>query len=324
VSENRPHPPSPRRLAEARRAGRIAWSPVLVGGAAIAGGAAALAAVGAAWLDEAGRGLAAGARASGAEDPIAAVSGLRAGDVIADLAALAAPLLVLAAAAALVAHLAQTRGLWIPRRRSRSLPPPDPRRAATFGFALARAAAVALVAGSAVVSAAATLAAHAGHTAAATGALYATLAAVVLAHGAAAAVALGAIDWLERTRRLHADLAMSPRELRDERRETEADPRWRRARAAPADDDAIRTALVLVVSDDVAAALAWHPRWQPLPLITTAARGRGALRLTALARRHAIPIHRDPALADQLAPLANRPAPDHLHPALARLIAAVT
>ena len=330
MSENRPHPPSARRLAEARRAGRIAWSPALVGAAAIAGGAAAVAAIGAAWLDAAGAALAAGATASGSADPITAASSLRARDVIADLAALVVPLLVLAAAAAVLAHLAQTRGLWIPRRRTHQLPPAvddAARRTGLAALAFTRGAAVAIVAGTVVASSAALLAFHAGRPAAATGALFGTLAISVLAAAAATAVALATVDWLERARRLRADLAMSARDLRDERRETEADPRWRRARArAHADDDdlAVRTALVVVVADDLAAALAWHPRWQPVPLVTTAARGRAALRLIALARRHKIPLHRDPALAAELAPLAGRSAPDHLHPALARLIVAVT
>jgi flagellar biosynthesis protein FlhB len=328
VSENRPHPPSQRRLAEARRAGRIAWSPALVGAAAIAGGAAAVAAIGAAWLDAAGAALAAGATASGSADPISAASSLRARDVIADLAALVVPLLVLAAAAAVLAHLAQTRGLWIPRRRTRQLPPAvddAARRTGLAALASTRGAAVAIVAGTVVATSAALLAAHAGRSAAATGALFGTLAISVLAAAAATAVALGAIDWLERARRLRADLSMSARDLRDERRETEADPRWLRARARADDDDlAVRTALVVVVADDLAAALAWHPRWQPVPHITAAARGRAALRLTALARRHRIPIHRDVPLATELATLSGRPAPDHLHPALARLIVAVS
>ena len=327
MSENRPHPPTPRRLAEARRAGWIAWSPALVAGAAIAAGAAAVAAIGAAWLDAAGGALAAGAATASSPDPVTAATGLDARAVIADLAALAVPFLALVAGAAVIAHLAQTRGLWIPRRRGRGLPAPADdatRRATLSAVALARGAVVALVAGGLIASAAATLAAHTGAPAAATGALYGTLAALVLAHGAAAAIALGALDWLLRARHLHADLAMTPRELADERRETEADPRWRRARArAAADDDAVRTATVVVVADDLAAALAWHPRWQPVPRITAAARGRAALRLAALARRHRVPLHRDPPLATALAALPGRLAPDHLHPALARVIAAL-
>jgi flagellar biosynthesis protein FlhB len=136
---------------------------------------------------------------------------------------------------------------------------------------------------------------------------------------------VGALAGRARPRRLRADLAMSPRELRDERRETEADPRWRRARARAGDDElAVRTALVVVVADDLAAALAWHPRWQPVPRVTAAARGRAALRLAALARRHGVALHRDPPLAATLAALPGRAAPDHLHPALARLIVAVS
>ena len=323
MSGDRPLPPSPRRLAEARRAGRVPWSPALVGGAALAGGALALAVASSGGAFAAM--LADGARAAALADPIARARAASPAAIAGEVAVLLAPVALVAAALALAAHLAQTRALWLPRRAGPRLPAASPRRAATFLVALARGVALAAIAGAVIAGAAPLLARHTGAPVALTGALALTLAIVVVAHLAAGAIALGALDWLERVRRHRADLAMSARDARDERRETEADPRWRRLRGrAAADDDAVRAALVVIVSDDAAAALAWHPRWQPVPRVTTAARGRAALALAALARRHAVPLHRDAALAPALAALAGRAVPDRLHPAVARVVVAVT
>jgi len=138
-------------------------------------------------------------------------------------------------------------------------------------------------------------------------------------------VALGLIDWLERVRRHHADLAMTVREARDERREQEADPRWRRRAAADtAEDDAVRRALLVVVDDRAAVAIAWHARWQPIPRVAASGRDRAAARLIALARRYDIPVHRDVTLAPAVASLPPGAAvPDRLHADIARVIVAV-
>jgi len=328
MSGDRTHPPSARRLAEARRAGRVAWSPALVAGGAIAGGAIAIAAIGRAWLDEAGAGIVRGVDAASAESPVEEVTNVHGGAVLGDVLALAAPVVLVIAAVAVVAHVAQTRSGWLPRRSSRRLPASADGAARRTGLAalgVARGAVVAVVAAALLVPAAAVLAA-AGP--AEVGALGGQLAITLLAVAAAAAVALGLVDWLERARQLRADLAMSAREVRDERREAEADPTWRRERARHAkdpDDDAVRAAVAVMVAGDRAAAISWHPRWQPVPRVTAAHAGRGGLRLAALARRHRIAILHDPALAPALVALgAGGVIPERLHPALARVVVAVT
>ncbi|MGE5184845.1 MAG: EscU/YscU/HrcU family type III secretion system export apparatus switch protein, partial [Acidobacteriota bacterium] len=106
--EARPFPPSPRRRALAHRAGLHAASPVVVGALACAAALAATASV-----------ARAGATNVGAW--IAAACDGRASVAMADLARavleLAAPIVAAAAVVAAAAHFAQTRALWLPRRR---------------------------------------------------------------------------------------------------------------------------------------------------------------------------------------------------------------
>ncbi len=329
--EHRPFPPSARRLAEARLAGRVAWSPALVAGGAIAGGAIVLAAVSGAWVREAGLGITQGAASAQSAAPVDDALATRGADVIATVLALALPAVVVIAAVALAAHVAQTRSGWLPRRASRRLPPAHDdalRRGGLGALGLGRAIAVAAVAAGLLVPASSVLAAHAGAPAGVTGAFAGTLAITLLASAAATAITLGAIDWLERARRIRADLAMTAREVRDERRESEADPAWRRARARaarPTDDEAVRRATVVVVAGDRAAAVSWHARWQPVPLVTAAGSGRAGSRLAALARRHRVPVLHAPTLAPALVALgANAVIPERLHPDVARVLVSVT
>ncbi len=335
MAESRPLPASPRRLAEARRAGRVAWSPALVGAGATAGLALGVAAAGAGLIAAAGRTIAGAVATATGPDPVAAAGAVRAPAVIAEIAAAAVPLLAATGALALAAHLAQTRGAWLPRRAAPRLPASvddAARRAGSTALDLARAAVLAVVAASFAITAAAALAGHHGVTAAAatrTGALAGALAGALLAHLAAAAIAVGLLDWLERARRLRADLTMSHRDAAEEQREAAGDPRWRRERArrrgVPDDADAVRAARVLIVAGDRAVAIAWHARWQPVPRVVAVARdSRGVTRLAALARRHGVVLHVDAVLADALATLEpGRVVAEAHHAALARVIVAI-
>jgi flagellar biosynthesis protein FlhB len=320
-------PPSPRRLAEARRAGRIPWSPVLVAGFALGASALAVTAIGTTFAHRAGAALIAGASSSRAPDPVADAVSMSASGIVVSITRLAAPFLLLVAALALAGHLAQTRSIWIPRRGGRRLPPPADsaaRRANLFTFGFARTFTVLAVCTSLLISTASTLAAHTGLTATATGTLATALLGVLLAHVAATVIVLGVLDWLARSRMHQADLAMTAREARDERREQEPDPRWRRRfAAASAEDDAIRHALVVITDDRTAIALAWHARYQPIPRIATIGRDRAAARLIALARRYGVAIHRDVVLASNLAALSAGAVPNRLHADIARVIVAV-
>jgi flagellar biosynthesis protein FlhB len=287
--------PTPRRRALARRAGVVPASAAWAAAGAWAGAAIAIVAAGgaaagalAAWAsDAASRAPAAGA--------VARAGSVSFADVLAVTARLAAPIVVAAALAALVAHGALVRGAWVPRRRVRGAPVVARDLGRRAGDALFAAARGAIVLAVAMRFAAVHLgdAVHVGGCAsgdpAGAGRAAAALVGAGLAHVAVAVALVGALDALERARRWRGDLRMTPRERKDEDRESRGDPRWRdarrrRARERPA-AAAIREAAVAITGDRVAVAVQWHPHLHPIPSVI--ARGRGALaaQLVALARR---------------------------------------
>ncbi len=309
-------PPSPRRLALARRAGLTAASPVAV--TAIASLAAVI-------------GLAALGRALGgriAEWIRAACSGdatLAATDVAASIIALVLPLAALIACAALVAQLAQTRTPWLPRRRIAGAPVAEPRRARRASHELGNALVLAGVAFGWLWFVAPRLAALFAVDAllpAAAALLLALVATLVIAM-----IALAALDILVRRAGLAHDLAMSHGDKRADDRLAAADPRWRARRAAALRgsgdlDAAVAGASLLVLGDDVAIAIAWHPTLRPIPTRTASGRGTRATQLLGLARRHHVPIHRDPTLTAAL--FGTGPIDERDWPRVAELVAATT
>ncbi|HET9991505.1 MAG TPA: EscU/YscU/HrcU family type III secretion system export apparatus switch protein, partial [Kofleriaceae bacterium] len=117
---DKPFPPSARRIALARRAGLTAASPVLVGGLVAAAVAIAVAVAGG-WFALGDAVSSACTFDSGVHrDAIAPALQLPHA-----VLSLAAPILTAAALAGLVAHLAQTRALWLPRRRLEHAPALD-------------------------------------------------------------------------------------------------------------------------------------------------------------------------------------------------------
>ena len=356
----RPFPPSPRRLALARQAGVTAASPVVVGAVAcVAAMVAAVFLAGAAarlvggWIAAACRSAADidGARgALGLDRNVLVLDGDllaldRASDVLVLERAVPAtlelvlPLVGAAAIAALVAHVAQTRALWLPRRRvqgARAMP-----RARTMRSALdmVNASVIALVAFAwlwltaprlaqlfgadigPLVGADAAQPVGANTLLAGVGSAIAALVVTL----AIAWIALGAIDALVRRVQLAGALAMTRTEKREDDRLAAADPRWRQQRLAlmrstPASDAVARAALLLL-GDDIAVAIAWDARRQPVPLRTTSGRGAHATQLLGLARRHRVPVHRDAVLAAALD--GEGPVPDTHWARLAEIIAAV-
>jgi flagellar biosynthesis protein FlhB len=226
---------------------------------------------------------------------------------------LAAPIIAVAAIVAVVAHVAQTRGLWLPRRSIEGAPFVDHRHAlfdvaaaivvggVAFGWLwlvaprLAALPEVPLAAGLLVSSAAATL--------------------------AIAWVVIGVFDALLRSRALANAMFMTAREKREDDRLGGADPRWRAYRARVMKADAMAGATLLVLGDDVAVAIAWDPVRRPIPVRVATGRGARATQLLGLARKHRVPVHREQALAhaiDGLGPVAEK----HW-PRLAEVIAAV-
>lgn len=235
---------------------------------------------------------------------------------------LAAPLLAAAAVVALAVHVAQTRAPWLPRRRLAGAPVVEPARTRRAALDLAGAAIAGAVAFGWLWLVAPRLAALTSLPLAGALAIASAVATLAIAW-----VAVGVVDALVRHRALAAALHMTAREKREDERLAGADPRWRavRARARTRADDpsiAIAGSTLLVLGDDVAVAIAWDPLHRPIPTRTAAGRAARATQLLALARRHALPVHRDPALARTLAADLG-PVPEPAWPRLAELVAAV-
>lgn len=308
LSEYRPFPPSPRRLALARRAGLSAASPLVVG--AVACIAAIVAAI-------------ALARAAAAElgDWIAAACDGRAKLGVADLPhaviELAAPIIGVAAVLAFAAHVAQTRALWLPRRRIAGAPVLPRHRIARALFDLCAMAVIASVAFGWLWITAPRLA-RLGEQPSATGAAVASLVVAL----AIAWFVIGVFDALLRRAELTDALAMTAAEKREDDRLAAADPRWRAQRLSIARGPSIATAAVVLLGDDVAVAIAWEPTRQPVPMRIAVGRRARATQLVGLARRHAVAVHRDASLAAQLGD-GEGPVPDAHWPRLAEIIAAV-
>ena len=292
MAEHRPLPPSARRLGLARAAGLQAASPVAVGAlacgailiAALALGDAAAARLGA-WI----------AAACDGTTPMPTARGL-----VASVLELALPVLVAAALVAALAHLVQTRAVWLPRRpRLPGAPAATPDRAARAGVELGAAVVIGLVTlgwlwAMAPRLAALTLSPRAG------GLMIGSFVAAL----AVAWVALGALDALVRHLELASALRMSPAERREDERLAGPDRRWRTRRGelarGPSTRDAVAGASVLVLGDGLAVAIAWDPVRRPVPVRTATGRAARATQLLGLARRHGVAVHREPELAAAL------------------------
>jgi flagellar biosynthetic protein FlhB len=351
MASDRSFPPSARRLALARAAGLTPASPLLVGALAAVGAVLALAAVGGAiaarigaWVRaaiESADGSRVGSALEASVGSATEASVGSATDIVHATVALALPVLGSIAIVAMIAHLAQTRALWIPRRRVDNAPAEDPQRATRGVLGLANATVIAIVAVVwlfAMAPRIAALVSVGSDGATALGASVdaqrvdggtiegaALLVLSFLATLAIAWVVLGAIDALVRFAGHVHSLRMTPEEQRADQRLAGADPRWRArreklARGEPA-RDAVAGASVLVLGDGVAVAVAWDPVRRPIPTRTASGRAARATQLLGLARRHSIAVHRDAELATLLA-TGDGPVPEVHWPRLAEIVAA--
>lgn len=326
VADLRPFPPSPRRRALARSAGLHAGSPLLVGGVACAAAALAIAGLGAAAARELGGWIATVcATAPAARDvgaPGHGAPAVHATDVVAALGRIALPLLGALALAAIAAHLAQTRAGWLPRRRVPGAPALDAgsgARVQRTAFELSAAGVVGALVVGWLWLVAPRLAALPGLPLAGV-----SLVASALATLAIAWVSIGVLDALLRHRALASAMMMTAREQRDDARASGLDPRWKaRLRQGPAADPtvAIPGSTLVILGDEVAVAIAWDPLRRPVPVRTAVGRRARASQLVALARRHRLPIHRDPVLAAALVGEVG-PLPEAHWPRVAELVAA--
>ncbi len=334
MAEHRPFPPSARRRALARAAGLTAASPIVVGAVAWIGAVVAVLAFGRAVAARLGAWVAAGCGGAAASSHAPASSQPAPGSpaapsfgtgVVAEVLTLVAPLLIAVALTAFVAHAAQTRSLWLPRRKLRGAPALESSRVQHAGLGVLGAITIGGITLMWLWAIAPRLGALVHEPRA--GAL---LVVGFVATLGAAWVALGALDALLR----HADLARSVRMTAAEKREDEriagADPRWRRRRAELGREpsqrdlrDAVAGASVVLLADGVAVAIAWDPVRRPIPVRTASGDGARATQLLALARRHGIAVHRDPELALALARGAG-PVPEARWARLAEIIAATS
>src|SRR5512146_2670942 len=111
MSERRPFPPSPRRLALARQSGLTAASPLMGGALACGAAITAVVMLARAAAHQLTTWIASACDASTHASPLALDR------VPGAVLQLALPLLGAAAVAATLAQVAQTRALWLPRRR---------------------------------------------------------------------------------------------------------------------------------------------------------------------------------------------------------------
>ncbi|MDB4964002.1 MAG: FlhB HrpN YscU SpaS Family [Myxococcales bacterium] len=340
MAEPRPFPPSARRVALARAAGLHAASPVLVGALACAAAVIAVVGLGRAVAARLGSWVVAAcessARLPGAEPASGATPGHAVRGIPRAVLELAVPALVAIALAAIVAHLAQTRAVWLPRRRMRGAPSPDPARVRRATLDLTATCVIAIVAFGWVWLLAPRLAGSIAVPFAAPALIASFLATLAIAW-----VALGVIDALVRHAEVAQALRMSHADKREDDRLSGADPRWRQRRAELARGDrsrdaraprardadgaiseAIAGSSVLVLGDDVAVAIAWDPVHRPVPMRTATGDGARMTQLLGLARRHAIAVHRDPELATALAAGTSAVVPETTWPRLAEIIAA--
>ncbi|MBL8627252.1 MAG: EscU/YscU/HrcU family type III secretion system export apparatus switch protein [Myxococcales bacterium] len=319
----RPHPPSPRRRALARAAGRVLVSPAGAAALALAAGTAATIAVVAGVageLTDATREQLAHATDDGGV--ARAIDG--AGRLPLATLAIVAPIAAAAAIGGLLGQAVLARGLWVPRREVRGAPDAGAEattvaeRAGEAALTVARAL---LVLGVAIAVTVARLPRLAPLAAApAPAAAWLGLVATAAATAAVAAIATSLIDVAWRYHRLRSSLAMTTREWREDARESSGDPRWKRAaRDAQRDDRAlVADARVVIAGDAVAVALAWQPGSPPR--VTHRGRGLAAHRLRNAARAARVPLHADPALAERLA--GGAAVPEDALPAVAELLAA--
>lgn len=332
--DNRTHQPTPRRRKEFRDRGEIAGSRELTAAATFAAAAIALVAAGpAAW-----RSLhAVTAAALGGDGRAAVLVHARTAFTVA-----VAPILVVGAAAALLAAMAQ-RG-WPPVVRW-----PGFELSRVFGFsglagawspkaALARLGGAAAKTAAIAAALALVLARHltAVATAADADAIAATARAAVLELAAVAIavmLAVAAFDYLRARRALGKKMMMTPDEIRREHREQDGDPAVKARRRARMRElarrrvvaEAKRADVILVNPTHYAVALRYRAEDGGAPRVTAKGTDELAGRIREAARAAGVPVVSRPPLARALWKLVpeGREVPSALYHAVAEVLAYV-
>jgi flagellar biosynthetic protein FlhB len=156
---------------------------------------------------------------------------------------------------------------------------------------------------------------------------------VLLERGLGALVVLAILDFVLAKRRFDTEHRMSKKEVADEHKDEEGDPKIkakRRARAAKIARQRavseVKNATVLVVNPThIAIALRYEPGKDAAPLVLAKGADEIALRMREEARARHVPIVEDRPLARAMfaTAKAGRPIPVELYEAVARVIAHV-
>jgi flagellar biosynthesis protein FlhB len=159
------------------------------------------------------------------------------------------------------------------------------------------------------------------------------VASTLFVRGIGALVVLAILDFVLARRRFDKDARMSKKEVKDEHREQEGDPKIRgkrRARAAKLARQRavseVKNATVLVVNPThIAIALRYEPGKDGAPMVLAKGQDELALTMREEARARRVPIveNRPLARAMYASAKAGRPIPVELYEAVARIIAHV-
>jgi len=312
--------PTPRKLEQARERGDVAKSNDVTAAAAYLGLLAALLALG----PEAGRGFAeALAPFIGRADALSGVllgpGGLALGGAMVGSALLSvAPLLLVPAAAALGALLAQQAIVAAPEKLMPKLSRISPLSNAQQKFGLTglvefakSAVKLALVSGAVwlwLLAEAETLTALAARDGRGLGARLGDILVSLLIVVSAIAVGIAALDWVWQRFDHARKLRMTMEEMRKESRESDGDPQMRASRRRRAEEIATNRMMLEVPKADVvivnpehyAVALKWSRKTGSAPVCVAKGVDDVAARIRAKAAEAGVPIHRDPPTARAL------------------------
>jgi len=320
VSGARTEPPTPRRLAAARRRGEVARSPELTGAVALAAGLAALVATGPALVGAlAGlvRGGLSAAVAASLADRLSPSAALRAAAL--DVARLSAGPALAALAAGALAGALQAGFLAAPAAAAPRLERLDPgaglrrllsrERLASVGLGLLTGAIAGALAFGWLRGAWPRLAALPAAAAPLPLGLLPGLLAPLAWQLLAALAGFGAADLLLARARHRRRLRMSREEVRREQKEDDGDPahkaeRRRRHQALLEAGPVARATCVVVNPTHVAVALHHRREAGEAPRVVAKGTGAAARRIRSEARRAGVPVVRDPPLARALLRLA--------------------
>ena len=340
ASEDATEEPTPRRLAEARRRGEVAFSRELSSAAALLAAVAVLVGDGPALVARAVAtlrvSLAGGVAGGDASSFSSAVT--LAGSLALRMLG---PVLGAVVLVGLALGLAQTRGLVLAPVRAdlgrigsadawRRLF--DGRAALAVGQGLLKVALVGAVAALALRPVAGAIVTLTGAPAARLLATLGGLSARVAVRLAAAGLALGAVDALLAARRHRRGLRMTRDEIKREHREAEGDPAHRGERQRLHREileqrmiEEVRKADFVVVNPEhIAVALRYDPEGDAAPVVVAKGERLVAERIKQIAREAGVPIFRDVGLARSLAELAEGgEIPAALYEAVAEILRVV-